>query len=178
MIALKSTAIVLLTLAIEFLIQQRLLHYSSDPLISSLAQVALRSGLGVAFAISWGRYLGMWRRLSGRSAPWRIAATFLVPAVIVGILLSSAAELLVTSPALQVLCLILWGVLAWSAGDVGGALDAHYAGRTSSVAALDRLVTGLPERISRRGDMVGLDVAQVALSALAWYAMKAGLGLG
>lgn len=178
MIAFKSAAVILLTLVIELLIQERLPHYSSDPLISSVAQVVLRSGLGVAFAISWGRYLGMWRRVSGASMPWRIAGTWLVPVVIIAILLSSEAELLLKSPWIQVACLTMWGVLAWSGADVGGALDAHYAARTSSVAALDRIVAGLPERISRRGDLVGLDVAQIALSALAWYAMHAGFGLG
>lgn len=178
MIAFKSAAIILLTLVIEFLIQERLPHYSSDPLISSVAQVMLRSGLGVAFAISWGRYLGIWRRVSGGSVPWRIAGAGLVPAVIIAILLSSKADLLLISPGIQMTGLIMWGLLAWSGADVGMALDAHYAARTSAVAALDRMVTGLPERISRRGDLVGLDVAQIALSVLAWYAMQAGFGLG
>lgn len=178
MIALKSAAIVLLTLAIEFMIQRSLPVYGSDPLISSLAQIVLRSGLGIAFAISWGRYLGMWRRVSGRSGPWAIAAGLVGPGVIVAVMLSSEAELLARSLGLQVLCAMIWVAIAWSARDVGAALDEHYAARRSPVARLDRLATGLPDRVGRRGEMVGLDAAQIALSAFVWYAMKAALSLG
>lgn len=178
MIAFKCATIIVLTLLLEFAIQERLPFYGSDPLISSLAQVALRSGLGIAFAISYGRYLGMWRRVSGRSTPWLIAALLLVPCVTLGVMMSAKVGLLVASPWIRVLCFMMWIVLAWSARDVGGALDVHYQTRTSSVAALDRIATGVPDRISRRWDMVGLDVAQIALSALAWYAMKAALSLG
>lgn len=178
MIALKSAAIVLLTLAIELLIQRSLPGYRSDPLISSLAQVVLRSGLGIAFAISWGRYLGMWRRVSGRSGPWVIATGLVVPAVIISVMLSSEVELLASSLGLKVLCAMIWAAIAWSASDVGAALDEHYAARRSRVAGLERLGTGLPDRVGRRAEMVGLDAAQIALSALAWYAMNAALSLG
>lgn len=83
-------------------------------------------------------------------------------------MLSSEVELLASSLGLQVLCAMIWVAIAWSARDVGAALDEHYAARRSPVARLDRLATGLPDRVGRRAGMVGLDAAQIALSAFVW----------
>jgi hypothetical protein len=168
----KAGAIVLLTFAIELVIQDGLPGYRSDPLVTSLALVALRTGMCILLAANYGRYLGMWRRISGGSAPWMIAAVVFVPALYVAAALSSEAGMLARSPQLTLLCLTTWVAIAWSARDVGGAIDAWYMRKNSSAIGLERTLTGLPTRISQRGDMIGLDVAMMAASAAIWYVVK------
>lgn len=178
MIVFKAGVIICLTLVIEFVIQQKQPGYTSEPLITSLALVVMRSAVCVGVALNWARYLGMWRRASGSSAPWRLAAFVFAPAVIIGTMLSSQFRMLASSVWLFALCAVIWGAVAWAVRDASEAIDAHYAAKTSFAAALERSVARLPEGLSTRADMVGLDIGTILLSAFLWYVMKETFKMG
>lgn len=178
MIVFKAGVIICLTLVIEFVIQQKQPSYTSDPLITSLALVVIRGALGVGVALNWARYLGMWRRASGRSAPWRAAAFVFAPAVIIGTTLSSQFRMLATSVWLLILSAVMWSAVAWAVRDVSEAIDAYYAANTSFAARLERGVARLPQGLSTRADMVGLDIGTILLSAFLWYVMKETFKMG
>jgi hypothetical protein len=167
---LQVISILSLTVIFQLILQWRLPGNGEQAVVTSLAFVAVRSGLCVSYGVYCGNYLGMWRRVSGATVPWRLAAVLAIPLLYVGALTSYNMTLIDRS--LTLAALGLWVVIACSVKQIGAWLDDHYAAKRSPLVTLQNNLFGLPAVVRSRTDMIGLDIALVLLTVLLWVAMK------